>query len=134
MLRQARIIRSIILSLVVSVFEYTTFFKYTHKKKSRLDKSGDLGHHDIGSPRPIHLPKNVRSKSGLTMWMPTKHARRRTCLLFAASFRLFFQAPRFTYPLHIALSRNDTWAAFGERALSAITSFYLYLLLDVKQG
>lgn len=62
MFRQAEIIRFIIFSLVVGVSEYTTFFKYPHKKKSRLDKSGDLGHHDIGPPRPIHLPGIVRSK------------------------------------------------------------------------
>jgi len=37
------------------------------KKKSRLDKSGDLGHHDTGPPHPIHLPGNVRSKWYLTL-------------------------------------------------------------------
>jgi len=70
MLRQARVIRSIIFSLVVGVFEYTMFFKYPYKKKSRLDKSGDLGHHDTGSvysPRPIHQPGNMRSKWYLTL-------------------------------------------------------------------
>jgi len=57
----ARVIRSIIFSLVVGVFEYTTIFKYSHKKKSKFDKSGDLGHHDT-SPHPIYLSGNVRSK------------------------------------------------------------------------
>jgi len=56
MQRQTRVIRSIIFSLVVDVFELTTFFKYLHRKKSGLDKSGDLGHHDTDPPRPIHLP------------------------------------------------------------------------------
>jgi len=74
MLRQARIIRSIIFSLVIGVFEYATFFKYLYKKKSRLDKSGDLEHHDIGPPRSIHLPENVRSKWDLTLLLPSAQA------------------------------------------------------------
>jgi len=60
-----QIIRSIIFSLV-GVFEYITFFKYPYKKKFRLDKSGNLGHHDTSPPRPIRLSGNVRSKWYLT--------------------------------------------------------------------
>jgi len=66
----------------------------------------------------------IMYNTGLATRAPTEHARRRICTLFAASSRLSSLAPRFTDPLYIALYRNDTWAAFGERALSAIASFY----------
>jgi len=42
-------------------------FQVSHKKKSKLDKSGDLGYHDTGLPRPIRLSENVRSKWYLTL-------------------------------------------------------------------
>jgi len=34
----------------------------------------------------------------------------------------------------LAQRLSHTRAAFGERAISAIESFYLYRLLDIKQG
>jgi len=59
-------------------------------------------------PRGVTLEfKNRVLRAGLATRVPTEHARRRTCPLFAASSRLSFLAPRFTYPLHIALSHND---------------------------
>jgi len=54
-------------SFLLWVFLSTIFFKYPHKKKSRLDKSGDLGHHDTGPPQPIHLPGNMRFKWYLSL-------------------------------------------------------------------
>jgi len=47
-------------------------------------------------------------------------------------FPSFLSGPSIHLSPPIALSRNDIWAAFEERALNAIGSFYLSL--DVKQG
>jgi len=54
-------------SLLLLCFLVTTFFKYPHKNKSRLDKFRDLGHHDTGPPRSIHLSGNVKFKWYLTL-------------------------------------------------------------------
>jgi len=54
-------------SLLLWMFLSIQFFKYPYKKKSRLDKCGDLRHYDTGPLRPIYLPGNVRSKWYLTL-------------------------------------------------------------------
>jgi len=85
----------------------------------------------------IYYIQNIRDESfqrrpDLATRAPTEHTRRRTCPLFAASSLLSFLTLRFTYPLLIALFRNDTWAAFGERALNALSHHFILVLRLMK--
>jgi len=62
MFLQLLMICCIIFSLAVDGSAYTIFFKKSHRKKSELVRSKDLGHHSTWPQMLIHLRGNRRCK------------------------------------------------------------------------